>query len=107
MPVEGQWARANAPVRALTGRERRAFRILLALTALAGVALIAWALARGGDTRPGAGCISEFTGSTMGGVRVQACGADAARVCRNVTTPQRLVTACRRAGYSDGRSVKR
>ncbi|MDX6665490.1 MAG: hypothetical protein QOG68_1696 [Solirubrobacteraceae bacterium] len=109
MPVEGQWARRNAPVRTLTGRERRAFLVLTIAVVLAAVIVVAWAATKGPTAAAGPGCVDEFAGSTMGGVRVQACGPDAARVCRRPSAPgaalaETLARACARAGYGGGRS---
>ena len=51
---------------------------------------------------PAAGCISADVPSTMGGTRLEACGAKARAVCR--TTPggveNAIVAACRRVGYA-------
>jgi hypothetical protein len=104
MPVEGHWARVNAPVRTLTLRERRAFQVLVALVVAAAAAVAIWAVTSGGSPAASAGCVDEFAGSTMGAVRVHECGAGAARVCRKpgpggTQLAASLARACTRAGY--------
>jgi hypothetical protein len=105
MPVEGHWARVNVPVRTLTRRERRTFGVLVATLAVAALVVVVWAAARGGGPTVAPGCLDEFAGSTMGAVRVQACGADAARTCRaggpgGAPLAASLARACARAGYA-------
>lgn len=84
--MEGHWERGNAPLRTLTGRERRAFRATAVLLAVTAAAVLGWALLRGGTAASGPGCVDAFVGSTMGGARVHACGDEALRLCRGTPT---------------------
>ena len=92
MPVEKQ---AMQP---LGSRDRR-FLLVLGLVAL--VAIVAgavYAATRGGGTESGP-CFTAHLQSTMGGVTIHHCGADAARFCRTQASATAVVEACRRAGF--------
>jgi hypothetical protein len=102
VPLEGQWRRANTPLRELTRRERLAAIVGLAATAIAVVALI---VATAGTSRPapGPGCIRATVPGVMGASELNLCGARARRACarhRNQSDPgsQAIEASCRDAG---------
>jgi hypothetical protein len=104
MPVEGHWARREASLRTLTGRERRVFKLGAAATAVGAAAVIAWAVAAGGDAASAPGCVDVYVGSTTGTAHVHACGREGAQLCRqpasaNATLAAKFAAACRRAGH--------
>jgi hypothetical protein len=71
MPLEGQWARQQAPF-VPSGRERRVFLILAALT-LAVAIVTCWALIAGTQAAPHPGCTQETVASTTGGATIEHC----------------------------------
>jgi hypothetical protein len=97
MPVEGQWQRAQTPF------SRREKRLLAGVGALAAAAVVAVGVVSvTSNDAPAAGCVRADVPSTMGGTRLEVCGARARAVCR--TTPggveNAIVAACRRVGYA-------
>jgi hypothetical protein len=82
MPVEGNWARQQVPLRRLTTRERVAMVVGGAVVAAGLIVLLLVVVLASGSSKPRAGCIDVTAGSTMGAGRVHACGAAAVRVCR-------------------------
>jgi hypothetical protein len=94
MPLEGQWARRQAPL----GRaERRALRVgLVALVAGA----VALPLAVHGSSGPAAGCIEATVPSTTGGALVRACGDGARRLCATPGVAAVIRERCRHAGLT-------
>jgi hypothetical protein len=103
MPVEGHWARRETSLRTLTGRERRVFKLGAGATAVGAAAVIAWAVAAGGEASA-PGCVDVYVGSTTGTAHVHACGREGAQLCRrpapaNPTLAAKFAEACRRAGH--------
>jgi hypothetical protein len=100
VPVEKQAERLVTPL------ERRDRRFLLVLGLVALAAIVAGAIygaTRSGGTEGGR-CFTAHLQSTMGGVTVHHCGADAVHYCRfNATVPQ-VAVACRMAGFKVGHS---
>ncbi len=92
MPLEGHWARQQAPLRP---RERR---IVLALLAALAACAVVIALAAGGSG-PAPGCVDATIASTTGGAAVHACGDRARQLCRAPGPGREIRAACRRAGY--------
>jgi hypothetical protein len=80
MPMEGQWRRANTPLRALTRRERL---VAIAAAAVTAIAIVAFVLASAGNTRPapGPGCIRANVPGVMGALEINACGRRAKDLC--------------------------
>jgi hypothetical protein len=104
MPVEGQWERAQAPLRGLTGRERRLMWGTAAVLLAAALVVVALALTRSEAAVP-RGCIQVTGASTMGAVNYRVCGADRAAWCRQVAgredpTSVAVQERCRAAGLS-------
>ena len=97
MPVEGHWARANTPLRA---RDRRVLVVAAVVAALVLVGLgIAYALRPA--ARSNAGCVVVDVPSTMGGARMQSCGAAAHELCRTQGRVDRTVAeACLTQGFA-------
>jgi hypothetical protein len=102
VPLEGQWSRANTPLRNLTQRERRAALVGLAVTVIAVVALI---VGTAGNSRPapGPGCVRANVAGVMGASEINLCGQHAKRLCaRNaeLSDPNALTiqASCRDAG---------
>ena len=90
MPLEGHWARQQAP---LGARGRRVAAALLALLAVCVVALVL--TVHGGSSAPG--CIDATIASTTGGASVHACGERARRVCAARDATAEIRAACERA----------
>lgn len=90
MPLEGHWARQQAPLRP---RERR-----LVLGGLAAVLVLVVALilvfSGGGSKR---GCVDATIASTTGGAAVHACGSRAKRLCAAPDASREIREACERA----------
>ncbi len=80
MPMEGHWERVNTPLRGLTARERNV--AIAAVTTIA-VAMIVLIVVTAGNSRPplSRGCVSAIVPGIMGGVSVEACGAQAKSLC--------------------------
>src|SRR5436189_3669742 len=102
MPLEGQWQRANTPLRRLTRRER-----WVAIGATIGVVVTLAVLiaVTAGNTRPppGPGCIRATIPHVMGAEELNLCGSDARHACAehsNLTDPgsQAIEESCRSAG---------
>lgn len=92
MPLEGQWERANTPLRKLTSRERL-------------VAIVAIVIVTAGRSRPapGPGCIRANVAMVMGAEELNLCGQHARRLCAqhaDNTDPVALEiqASCREAG---------
>jgi hypothetical protein len=104
MPVEGQWARRDAPLRTLTRRERRVFALVTSVLALGTAGVGLWAATASGGEASGPGCVDLYVGSTTGAAHVHACGRDGAQLCRrpavsNATLAAKFAEACARAGH--------
>jgi hypothetical protein len=98
MPVEGQWQRARTPF----SRRERCVLAIFAVLAVAAAVAIGVVSVTSADPPAAAGCIRADVPSTMGGTRLEACGAKARALCR--TTPggveNAIVAACPRVGYA-------
>jgi hypothetical protein len=81
MPLEGHYQRVNTPLRKLTKRERM---VVIWGTLATAIAILALVVATAGDSRPapGPGCFSATVAGRTGGEPVNACGTEAAQVCR-------------------------
>ncbi|HZV72716.1 MAG TPA: hypothetical protein VFF79_03285 [Conexibacter sp.] len=102
MPLEGHWQRVNTPLRRVARRERV---VAIVGAAIVAVVLLALVLATVGDSRPApaAGCIYAIVPGVMGATPVDACGADATRICAAHATQldpgsRAIQASCRRAG---------
>jgi len=95
MPVEGQWQRANTPLRP------RDKRLLAAVAVIAVVAVAAFAvfLLTHLSSPSASGCLEVKVPSTMGGASLKVCGADAHAFCRAQGRDARIAAACRRQGF--------
>jgi hypothetical protein len=91
MPLEGHWARQQAPLR------RRERRLVLAALAAVVAGVVALSLVVGGGSAPG--CVDATIASTTGGAAVHACGDRARRLCTAPGQGREIRAACRRAGY--------
>jgi hypothetical protein len=82
-------------------REKAAVAALLATVLLAAIALGAYALTSGAPARKD--CVEAIAPSTLGGVRIHACGSRARQVCAtagsNKGFAEALGESCRRAGF--------
>jgi hypothetical protein len=80
MPLEGQWRRANTPLRELGARERL---VAIAGAAVVVIAVVVLLVATGGNSRPapGPGCIRATIPQVMGAEELNACGQRARRLC--------------------------
>ena len=95
MPVEKQ---AGRPL----GRADRRFLLVLGLVAVAAiVAGVVYAATRSSHASSGP-CFTAHLQSTMGGVTVHHCGADAVRYCRSSAGTPEVAAACRKAGFHVG-----
>jgi hypothetical protein len=108
MPMEGQWERANAPLRSLTPRERNVGLVATVLTTLVFVVIFALHLGDGADPVP-AGCIRPTVPWVMGGETFQRCGEQARYLCGNKAGEgdayaRGVLAACREAGLPTGAS---
>jgi hypothetical protein len=104
MPLEGHWQRVNTPLRRLSRRERN---VVIAAVAVTLVAVVALVLATVGGSRPepAPGCIYAIVPGVMGATPVDACGAQAKRICATRATrtdpgSRAIKKSCRRAGLS-------
>ena len=102
MPLEGQWSRAQTPLRRLAPRERNAAIALVGVTVVAILALVVATLQ---DSRPSPapGCIYAIVPGFTGAAPVDACGPRARRICAahtGETDPgsQAIEDDCRRVG---------
>jgi hypothetical protein len=99
MIMENRSRRLAEPLR-WGRREKVAVGALLVCFALALVGLGVYALASGSRARRD--CIDVTFASTVGGDDVNACGAQARRICASGAFPgvrEELAVACRRAGF--------
>jgi hypothetical protein len=99
MIMENRSRRLREPLR-WGRREKIAVGTVLACLAAGLLALGVYALTRGSAAR--ADCVNVTFASTVGGATVQACGAQARRVCASGAFPRTdadLAGACRRAGF--------
>ena len=87
-------------------REKTAVAALLATLVLALIALGAYALTTGSPGR--ADCVEAIAPSTLGGVRIHACGNNARQVCATAGSykgiADALTASCRRAGLPVAKS---
>lgn len=102
MPLEGQWERANTPLRKLTSRERL---VAIVATIATVVAIAAIVIVTAGRSRPapGPGCIRANVAMVMGAEELNLCGQHARRLCAqhaDNTDPVALEiqASCREAG---------
>jgi type II secretory pathway component PulM len=104
MPLQGHWQRVNTPLRHLSRRERN---VVIAVVAATLVAVVVLVLATVGDSRPepARGCIYAIVPGVMGATPVDACGAEARRLCAARATrtdpgSRAIQASCRRAGLA-------
>jgi hypothetical protein len=87
-------------------REKTAVAALLATVLLAAIALGAYALTSGGPARKD--CVEAIAPSTLGGVRIHACGSRARQVCATAGADKGIAGAleasCRHAGLPVAKS---
>jgi hypothetical protein len=102
MPLEGQWERANTPLRQLTPRERR---VAIGAAIAVVIAVIVLIAATAGNSRPapGPGCIRATIPHVMGAEELNLCGGNARSACaqhRNLGDPGslKIEESCRGAG---------
>jgi hypothetical protein len=102
MPLEGQWRRANTPLRQLGRRER----LVVAGGAVSMlIAVVVLLLIAGGRSQapPGPGCIRATIPQVMGAEQLNACGQRARRLCAQsakASDPggKAIAASCRNAG---------
>lgn len=101
MPLEGQWKRANTPLRKVTRRERN---VAIGAVALSLIAILIVVLATAGNSEPtaGRGCIYAIIPGVMGAEPVDACGTQAEFVCARHATgtapgSETIRQACRKS----------
>ena len=68
------------------------------------LAVVLFAILRGGSSEAGPGCIRLTVATSTGGATLNACGSSAARWCRSAESRQAAIARnaraeCRRAGY--------
>jgi hypothetical protein len=101
MIMEARAKRLSTPLQ-WGRREKTAVAALLTTVLLAAVALGAYALTSGSPAR--ADCVEAIAPSTLGAVRIHACGAKARQVCAtagsNKSIAQTLGKSCRKAGLA-------
>src|SRR2546423_12822489 len=102
MPLEGQWQRANTPLRRLTRRERW---VAIGATIAVVVSLVVLIAVTAGNTRPapGPGCIRATIPHVMGAEELNLCGGQARHACarsRHLSDPgaRAIEESCRTAG---------
>jgi hypothetical protein len=102
MPLEGQWQRANTPLRRLTRREKW---VAIGATIAVVVSLVVLIAVTAGNTRPapGPGCIRATIPHVMGAEELNLCGSNARRACarsRKLDDPVavKIEDSCREAG---------
>ena len=85
-------------------REKVAVGSVVAVLAAALIALGAYALTSGSPARTD--CVETFAPSTLGAVRIHACGGRARQLCSTATRQrgiaENLSASCRRAGFAVG-----
>jgi hypothetical protein len=99
MPLEGHWARQQAPLRA------PASRLLYAgCAALAVLVLVLVLTVGGGKTNASSpGCVDVTIASTTGGAAMHACGTRAVELCSATGATREILDACRHAGIASDR----
>jgi hypothetical protein len=101
MIMEARAKRLSTPLQ-WGRREKTAVAALLATLLVALVALGAYALTSGSPGRKD--CVEAIAPSTLGGVRIHACGARARQVCATAGSfkgiAEMLGESCRKAGFS-------
>jgi type II secretory pathway component PulM len=107
--MEGQWQRANTPLRGLTPRERRVAIVGAAATVVAVVLLL---VLTAGSSRPapGPGCIRATVPGVMGATELNLCGERARRTCARHEggadpVSRAIEASCRDAGLSKASSA--
>jgi hypothetical protein len=99
MIMEARAKRLSTPLQ-WGRREKTAVAALLTTVLLAAVALGAYALTSGSASRKD--CVESFAPSTLGAVRIHACGARARQVCAKAGSykgiAEMLGESCRKAG---------
>jgi hypothetical protein len=97
MPLEGHAERLQTP---LGSRDRRLIGGLAVLAVL-GAGVGAYASSGRPAAPAGGGCVVVTVPSTMGGARLRNCGLEGARFCRSESGASRdIALACRREGYA-------
>jgi hypothetical protein len=101
MVMYEQSRRLNQPLK-WGRRERTIIAIVLACTALAAAALVAYGVKSGAPARKD--CVDVVFASTLGGADLRGCGSKARKICASGGTfhsirPE-LEAACRRAGFA-------
>jgi hypothetical protein len=96
MPLEGHWARQQAPLRA---RERRVV-LGVVTTVVAAIVVLVLVVGRGSSSP---GCVDATIASTTGGAAVHACGSRARALCSARDATAEIRTACARAGLTPSR----
>jgi hypothetical protein len=101
MIMEARAKRLSTPLQ-WGRREKTAVAALLATLLVVLVALGAYALTSGSPGRKD--CVEAIAPSTLGGVRIHACGARARQVCATAGSfkgiAETLGESCRKAGFS-------
>jgi hypothetical protein len=97
MPVEGQWDRVNVPLRS---HDRRVLAVMAALTAIAVIGGIVFALMK--PAKSNAGCVSFTVPASVGGATIRYCGGKAKTFCATKGVPAAAAAECRRLGYLPG-----
>jgi hypothetical protein len=99
MIMEARAKRLSTPLQ-WGRREKAAVGSLLALLVVAAIALGVYAASSGSPAR--ADCVEAIAPSTLGGVRIHACGAKARQVCATAGSNKGFADAlgesCRKAG---------
>jgi hypothetical protein len=105
MIMEARAKRLSTPLQ-WGRREKGAVGALLAALAIAAIALGAYALSSGSPGRKD--CVEAIAPSTVGAVRIHACGAKARLVCASAQRQRGIAEAlgasCRRAGIPVGKA---
>jgi hypothetical protein len=105
MIMEARAKRLSTPLQ-WGRREKMAVGALLAVLAAAVIALGAYALTSGSPGRKD--CVEAIAPSTLGAVRIHACGGKARLVCASASSYKGIADAlsasCRHAGLAVGKS---
>jgi hypothetical protein len=105
MIMEARAKRLSTPLQ-WGRREKRAVGALLAVLAVAAIALGTYALTSGSPARKD--CVEAIAPSTVGAVRIHACGDKARQVCASAGSYKGIADAlsasCRRAGLPVAKS---
>ena len=97
MPVEGQWERSNTPLSRRDKRLLAAVGVIAAIVVAVGAALYLTRSAAPSTS----GCLVANVASTMGGARLEVCGAAAHSFCAaHGGRDARIASACRRQGFA-------